>query len=77
MAKLIATIVDAADSVMRRLGGQRLCEHCQQWAKKPFHRGGHYFCDNIHATIYFKRQEELMRQALEKKKNESPRSTAH
>jgi len=25
MAKLIATIVDAADSVMRRLGGQRLC----------------------------------------------------
>jgi len=69
MAKIIATVVDAADSMMRKLGGQRLCQHCQQWAKKPYAKGGLHFCDHIHASIYFRRQEEQMRQALEKEKS--------
>lgn len=74
MAKLIATVVDAADSMMRKLGGQRLCQHCQQWAKKPYAKGGLHFCDHIHASIYFKKRDDLMRQALEKeKKSAKPR----
>jgi hypothetical protein len=68
MASFIATFVDAADSVMRKLGGQRLCEHCRQWAKKPYQKGGLYFCDHIHASIFYKRQQEQMRQALEQQK---------
>lgn len=69
MPNLITTVVDAVDSMMRRLGGQRLCAYCQQWAKKPHRSGELYFCDNIHASIHYKKQQELMRQALEKKKN--------
>ena len=74
MATLVATITDAVNSMMRRLGGERLCEHCQQWAKKPHKSGDRYFCDNIHASIYYKKQQELMKQALEKKReNEKSR----
>lgn len=69
MASFVATITDAVNSMMRRLDGQRLCEYCQQWAKKPHHSGGLYFCDHIHRSIYFKKQQELMKQALEKKKS--------
>jgi hypothetical protein len=69
MAKIVATVTDAVNSMIRRLGGNRLCEYCRQWAAKPHQSGGFYFCDNIHAAIYFKKQQELMKQALEKKKN--------
>jgi len=69
MAKIVATVVDAVDSMVRKLGGQRLCAYCQQWAKKPHHQGGLDFCDHIHASIHFKKQQELMRQALEKKRS--------
>ena len=69
MAKLIATVIDAADSIVRRLGGQRLCAFCQQWAKNPHHSGELDFCDRIHASIYFAKQREAMKQALEKKRD--------
>src|SRR5215468_10103934 len=58
MASLMTTITDAVDAFVRRLGGQRLCEHCQQWAKKPYQSGDKYFCDKIHASIYFNKQRE-------------------
>ena len=73
MANFIATFVDAADAMARRLGGQRLCSHCQKWAKKPFARGGLYFCDQIHASIYYAKQQEQMKLALEKQKSEKGR----
>lgn len=78
MANFIASVIDAADSMVRRLSGQRLCAHCQQWAKNPHKSGSLYFCDHIHASIYFKKQQEAMKQALEKKKalqKEQPRAT--
>jgi len=68
MGSFLATVKDAADSVVRRFGGQRLCAYCQQWAKNPHHSGSLDFCDTIHAQIYFKKQQDLMQQALEKKK---------
>jgi hypothetical protein len=71
------TITDAVNAIFRRLNGERLCEHCQQWAKKPHKSGDRYFCDNIHASIYYKKQQELMKQALEKKRElEKPRQPA-
>ncbi len=69
MAKLFATVIDAADAMVRRLGGQRLCDYCQQWTKHPHAAGGFYFCDKIHASIYFNKQQEAMKQAMEKKRS--------
>ena len=70
MANLIATVVDTADSVMRRLGGQRLCAFCLKWAKTPFKSGELYFCDRIHSQIFFNKQKDAMKQAMEKKKSQ-------
>jgi hypothetical protein len=64
MAKLIATVVDGVDSLFRKMGGQRLCAYCHQWAKQPHKSGENYFCDKIHASIYFTKQQELMKKAL-------------
>ena len=65
---IVATLTDAVNSMMRRLGGQRLCEYCGQWAKKPHQSGDLYFCDTIHRSIYYNKQRELMQKALEKKR---------
>jgi hypothetical protein len=65
---IVATLTDAVNSMMRRLSGQRLCEYCGQWAKKPNRSGDLYFCDTIHRSIYYNKQKELMKQALEKKR---------
>jgi hypothetical protein len=72
MASLMTTITDAVDTFVRRLGGQRLCEHCQQWAKKPYQSGDKYFCDKIHASIYFNKQQEAMKKAVQKKREDEP-----
>ena len=69
MATIVATITDAVNTMMRRLNGERLCEYCNQWAKKPHLFGGQYFCDNIHSAIHFRKQQELMKEALAKKKD--------
>ncbi len=68
MARIVATITDAANSMMRRISGQRLCDYCGKWAKKPNQSGDLYFCDTIHRSIYYNKQRELMKQALEKKR---------
>jgi len=64
MAKLIATVVDGVDSLFRKMGGQRLCAYCHQWAKQPYKSGEDFFCDKIHASIHFNKQQELMKKAL-------------
>ena len=69
MADLVTTIVDAFDALIRRVKGQRLCAFCNHWAKKPHSSGGLFFCDAIHASVHFKKQQEVMRQALEKKRS--------
>jgi hypothetical protein len=66
MPGVIATVMDAVDGMVRRLGGQRLCTYCHQWAKNPHQSGGLYFCDKIHASIHFNKQNEAMKQALSK-----------
>jgi hypothetical protein len=53
---------------MRRLGGQRLCAYCLQWARNPYKTGGLFFCDRIHSSIFFNKQKEAMKQAMEKSK---------
>ena len=68
--KLIATVIDTANAVVRRLGGQRLCAFCLKWAKRPHKSGGLYFCDRIHSSIFFNKQKEAMQQALEKKRSQ-------
>lgn len=70
MASLIATVVDTADSVIRRLGGQRLCAFCLKWAKSPYKSGELYFCDRIHSSIFFNKQKEAMQQAIEEKRSQ-------
>jgi hypothetical protein len=70
IASLIATVVDTADSVIRRLGGQRLCAFCLKWAKSPYKSGELYFCDRIHSSIFFNKQKEAMKQAIEKKRSQ-------
>lgn len=69
MADLVTTVTDAVDALFRRMNGQRLCAFCNQWAKKPHSSGGLFFCDAIHASVHFKKQQEAMRQALEKKRS--------
>ena len=54
----------------RRLGGQRLCAFCLKWARNPYKTGGLYFCDKIHSSIFFNKQREAMKQALEKKRSQ-------
>ncbi|HTD51859.1 MAG TPA: hypothetical protein VK780_02435 [Thermoanaerobaculia bacterium] len=54
--------------MMRRLSGQRLCAFCLKWAKSPHKSGELYFCDRIHASIFFNKQKEALQQALEKKR---------
>jgi hypothetical protein len=70
MASFVASVVDAVDGMVRRLGGQRLCTYCHQWAKNPYQSGGQHFCDKIHASIHFGKQKEAMKQALQKAKGE-------
>jgi len=72
MASVGTTITDAIDGFFRKLSGQRLCEHCQQWAKNPHKSGDKFFCDKIHASIYFNKQQEAMRKAMEKKREQEP-----
>jgi hypothetical protein len=67
MASVLTTITDTVDAFFRRLGGQRLCEHCQQWSKKPYQSGGQFFCDKIHASIYFNKKQEALKTAVQKK----------
>ena len=66
MPGVIATVMDAVDGMVRRLGGQRLCAYCHQWAKNPHQSGGLYFCDKIHASIHFNKQSEAMKKAISK-----------
>jgi hypothetical protein len=68
MPDLVTTIHDAFDALIRRMNGERLCALCKQWAKKPHRSGSDYFCDRIHASVFYKKQQETMRQALEKKR---------
>ncbi len=69
MPDLVTTIRDAVDALIRRMSGERLCALCKQWAKNPHRSGsGEYFCDRIHASVFYKKQEETMRQAMEKKR---------
>src|SRR5262249_18760263 len=70
MAKLLTTVVDAADAMIRRLGGQRLCSFCLKWAKTPHKSGELYFCGRIHASTFYTKQQEAMKKAIEKKKSE-------
>ena len=63
----IASIADSVDGLVRRLFGKRLCAYCGQWAKQPYRSGGLDFCDRIHASVHFKKQEEAMKTALQKK----------
>ncbi|HEX7251368.1 MAG TPA: hypothetical protein VF376_00710 [Thermoanaerobaculia bacterium] len=63
----IASITDSIDGLLRRLFGKRLCAYCGQWAKQPYRSGGLDFCDRIHASVHFKKQEEAMKTALQKK----------
>jgi hypothetical protein len=74
MPGVIAAVIDAADAMVRRLFGHRLCDYCHQWAKNPHQSGGLYFCDRIHASIHFGKQAEAMKQAL-KKKSAAPESS--
>jgi hypothetical protein len=63
----ITSVTDAVDGLVRRLFGKRLCAYCNQWAKQPYRTGGLDFCDRIHASVHFKKQEEAMKQALLKR----------
>ena len=54
------------------MNGERLCALCKQWAKKPHRSGSEYFCDRIHASVFYKQQQETMRKALEKKRAQEP-----
>jgi len=63
----IESITDTLDGLVRRLFGKRLCAYCGQWAKQPYRSGGLDFCDRIHASVHFKKQEEAMKTALQKK----------
>lgn len=63
----IESITDSIDGLVRRLFGKRLCAYCGQWAKTPYRSGGLDFCDRIHASVHFKKQEEAMKTALQKK----------
>jgi hypothetical protein len=74
MPDLMTTIRDAVDALIRRMNGERLCAHCKQWAKKPHRSGKEYFCDRIHASVFYKQQQETMRKALEKKRAAEPAS---
>ena len=63
----IESISDTLDGLLRRLFGKRLCAYCGQFAKQPYRSGGLDFCDRIHASVHFKKQEEAMKTALQKK----------
>ena len=76
MPDLATTIRDAIDGLIRRMNGERLCAFCKQWAKKPHRSGNEYFCDRIHASVFYKQQQETMRKALEKKRAQEPPAPA-
>src|SRR5262249_17738465 len=76
MPDLMTTIRDAVDALVRRMNGERLCAFCKQWAKKPHRSGSEYFCDRIHASVFYKQQQETMRRALEKKRAAESASAA-
>jgi hypothetical protein len=69
MIRLVATLVDTVDAMVRRLVGQRLCALCQRWARHPYTFDGCDFCDRIHASIYAKKKEEALKEALRKSGN--------
>ena len=73
MKRLVATLVDTADAMVRGLVGQRLCALCQRWAKHPYSFDGCDFCDRIHASIYLKKKEEALKEALRKAGNTTGR----